>query len=91
MQAVITPAASIEGASNGSSATVRVTVDGADGVVLAPSEAIASKLDGSYALQVVRPDGSAEWVTVTLLGVTGSKVGVRGDGISDDTQVLMPA
>ena len=90
VQAVITPSSTLEGVSNGSSTKVRVTVAGADGVVLAPAEALASRLDGSYALQVVRSDGSEEWVTVTVLGVAGSKVGVRGDGIAAGTTVLMP-
>ena len=70
---------------------VTVTVVAHDGVLLVPSEALVSRLDGSYALQVVQPDGTATFVTVELLGVAGAKAGVRGEGIAAGTEVLQPA
>lgn len=95
VQAVIAPSAELEGATDGSTTTVQVVIEGQDGVLLVAAEALVSKLDGSYAVQV-STDGTtnpatATWVDVDLLGTTGSKVGIRGDGLTDGTTVLQPA
>ena len=90
VQAVITPTAPIEGTDNGATIKVTVTTTSMDGVLLVPAEALVSRLDGSYALQVVQADGSAKFVDVELLGVSGSNVGVRGDGLAAGDEVLQP-
>ncbi len=90
VQAVITPAAAIEGADNGSSVTVTVTTTSLDGVLLVPTEALVSRLDGSYAVQVVADDGTSTFVDVELLGVSGSAAGVRGEGLTAGSEVLQP-
>ena len=90
VQAVITPAAAIEGADNGSSVKVTVTTTSLDGVLLVPTEALVSRLDGSYAVQVVADDGTSTFVDVELLGVSGSAAGVRGEGLTAGSEVLQP-
>lgn len=90
VQAVITPTAAIEGVGNGQAVTVTVTLGNLDGVLTVPAEALVSRLDGSYALQVVAADGTSSFVAVELLGVAGSQVAVRGDGITAGTEVLQP-
>ena len=60
-------------------------------MLLAPAEALVSRLDGSYAVQVQVSDGVTKWVTVELLGVSGANVAIRGDGVSQGTVVLLPA
>jgi hypothetical protein len=90
VQAVIVPAAPIEGADNGATVKVTVTTTSLDGVLLVPTEALVSRLDGSYAVQVVGDDGTATFVPVEVLGVSGSKAGVRGDGLSAGSEVLQP-
>ncbi len=94
VQAVITPSAELEGALDGSTTSVQVVIEGADGVLLVPVEAIASRLDGSYAVQV-STDGTsnpstATWVDVEVLGQVGTQVGVRGDGLTIGAEVLLP-
>ncbi|MEQ1703258.1 MAG: peptidoglycan-binding domain-containing protein, partial [Ilumatobacteraceae bacterium] len=90
VQAVITPTAAIEGVGNGQAVTVTVTLGDLDGVLTVPAEALVSRLDGSYALQVLAADGTSSFVAVEVLGVAGSTVAVRGDGISSGTEVLQP-
>jgi peptidoglycan hydrolase-like protein with peptidoglycan-binding domain len=90
VQAVIAPTAPIEGADNGATVKVTVTTTSLDGVLLVPTEALVSRLDGSYALQVVGDDGTATFVSVELLGVSGSDAGVRGDGLTAGSEVLQP-
>ena len=53
-----------------------------------PAEAIVSRLDGSYAVEV-RDDSGDHWVTIEVVEVRGSKVAVSG--IDAGTQVLVPA
>jgi peptidoglycan hydrolase-like protein with peptidoglycan-binding domain len=90
VEAIITPSAPISGAANG--ATVKVTIqhDGLTGVLLAPAAALASRLDGSYAVQVVGAGGTASWVPVEVLATANGNVAIRGAGISDGTKVLQP-
>jgi peptidoglycan hydrolase-like protein with peptidoglycan-binding domain len=90
VEAVITPTGPIEGAANG--ATVKVTIqhDGLAGVLLAPAAALASRLDGSYAVQVVAADGGVSWVPVEVLATANGNVAIRGTGITDGTKVLLP-
>jgi peptidoglycan hydrolase-like protein with peptidoglycan-binding domain len=90
VEAVITPSAPIQNASNGATVKVTVKVNGASGVLLVPATALVSKLDGTYAVEVRHSDGTDAWVTVEMLGVSGTNVGVRGDGITQGTTVLVP-
>jgi hypothetical protein len=90
VQAVITPTGVIEGASNGSSVKVTIALSNLDGVLLVPTEALVSRIDGSYAVQVQADDGTNSFVAVELLGVSGSSAAIRGDGIEAGAQVLQP-
>lgn len=94
VQAVIAPSAPIEDAANGATITVTITRDALPGeesnVLIAPAMALLSHIDGTYAVQVQATDGTVTWHTVELLGVSGNKVAIRGDGIADGTLVLVP-
>lgn len=91
VQAVIVPTAPIENASNGATVKVTVAITNLADVLIVPSEALVSRLDGSYAVQVRAADGSNAFVTVELLGVSGTKAGVRGDGLTAGATLLQPA
>jgi hypothetical protein len=91
VEAVITPATAIENATNGSSVTVTLTLQNESGVLIAPAEALVSRLDGSYAVQVQGSDGTTKWATVELLGVSGVNVAIRGVDVADGTVLLLPA
>jgi hypothetical protein len=90
VEAVITPAEPIAEAENGASVKVRITKDHLDGVLLAPAAALASRIDGSYAVQVVAADGTTSWHTIDVLGVSNGTVAIRGEGIVNGTKVLQP-
>jgi hypothetical protein len=70
---------------------VTLTLQNDAGVLIAPAEALVSRLDGSYAVQVQTSDGTTEWLTVELLGVSGSNVALRGTDLTDGTVLLLPA
>jgi Putative peptidoglycan binding domain len=91
VEAVITPATAIENATNGSSVIVTLTLQNDSGVLIAPAEALVSRLDGSYAVQVQDSDGTAKWATVELLGVSGVNVAIRGVDVAEGTVLLLPA
>ena len=90
VQAVIAPSTTLD-AVDGAVVTVTVSVDELDGVLVVPSEALVSRLDGNYALQVLLPDGTSEFRSVEILGVSGSTAAVRGEGIEAGMEVLQPA
>lgn len=90
VQAVITPNAPIENATNGQAVNVTVTVTSLDGVLTVPTEALVSRIDGSYAVQVELDDGSRSFLAVDVLGVAGSIAAVRGDGLAAGATVLQP-
>ena len=89
-QAVITPATAIANATNGSAVKVTLTLQNDAGVLIAPAEALVSRLDGSYEVQEQTSDGTTKWLTVDLLGVSGANVAIRGDGLSEGTVLLLP-
>ncbi len=91
VEAVITPEAPIDSATNGSAVKVTLTLQDDTGVLTAPAEALVSRLDGTYAVQLQTSDGSTKWLAVELLGVSGGKVALRGDGLTEGTVVLLPA
>ncbi len=94
VQAVITPNSPITDVAAGDAIKVQLSVTDATGVLIVPAESIVSRLDGGYALQV-SDDGTASgawhFVTIEVLGISGSKVAVRGDGIASGTVILQPA
>lgn len=91
VEAVINPATAIENASNGSSVKVTLTLQNDSGVLITPAEALVSRLDGSYAVQVQNSDGTTKWATVELLGVSGANVAIRGADVAEGTVLLLPA
>ena len=91
VEAVIAPATAIANATNGSSVKVTLTLQNDAGVLIAPAEALVSRLDGTYAVQLETSDGTTKWLTVELLGVSGANVAIRGDGLSEGTVLLLPA
>lgn len=97
VQAVITPTAAIEGAINGSAVKVTVQFDAVDDVLIVPADALLSKIDGSYAVQIKAADGTVSWVTVDKIAVSANKVGIRAaesEGpttLAEGSLVLVPA
>lgn len=87
--AVITTDAPLAGATAGRAVSVDITTTDAIGVLMVPVEAVASRLDGAYAVQVVA-GSTIEWVTVEILGQAGTRVGIRGDGLAEGTEVVVP-
>jgi hypothetical protein len=90
VQAVIAPSAPLEDVTGGASTKVKITIVAQQAVLTAPAAALVSRLDGSYAVQVDDGNGASHFVTVELLGVSGSKVGIRGEGIAAGTPILEP-
>jgi len=91
VEAAITPSAVIQNATNGSAVKVNLTLKNDSGVLIVPAEAVVSRLDGSYAVEVKSPDGTTAWQTVEMLGVSGANVAIRGADVSAGTVVLLPA
>jgi peptidoglycan hydrolase-like protein with peptidoglycan-binding domain len=91
VEAVVTPAAAIDGAGNGSSVKVTLTLPDNTGVLIAPAEALVSRLDGTYAVQEKTATGGTNWLTVELLGVSGGNVAIRGADVNEGTTLLLPA
>ncbi|HNJ97949.1 MAG TPA: peptidoglycan-binding protein [Ilumatobacteraceae bacterium] len=91
VEAVIVPATPLEGAGNGATVSVSAKLVQLTGALLVPTEALVSRLDGSYALQVVGDGGSVTFVAVDVLGTAGSRAAVSGTGIEVGTQVMQPA
>jgi peptidoglycan hydrolase-like protein with peptidoglycan-binding domain len=91
VEAVITPATPIDKATNGTAVKVTLTLQNEAGVLLTPAEALASRLDGTYAVQLQTADGTTKWLTVELLGVSGGDVAIRGTDLTEGTVLLLPA
>jgi hypothetical protein len=70
---------------------VTLTLQNDAGVLIAPAEALVSRLDGTYAVQAQTADGTTKWLTVELLGVSGGDIAIRGDGVAEGTVLLLPA
>ncbi|MGZ4771611.1 MAG: peptidoglycan-binding protein [Ilumatobacteraceae bacterium] len=90
VEAVIAPATAIDGATNGSTVKVSLTLQNATGVLLVPADALVSRLDGTYAVQVKATGEAASWLAVEIVGVSGANVAIRADGLTDGTLVLLP-
>jgi peptidoglycan hydrolase-like protein with peptidoglycan-binding domain len=90
VEAVITPATPIANASNGTAVKVKLTLQDQAGVLIAPAEALVSRLDGTYAVQRQTTDGTTKWLTVELLGVSGGNIAIRGTDLTEGTVLLLP-
>ena len=55
---------------------VGLTLQDNSGALIAPAEALVSRLDGTYAVEEQSADGSTKWLTVELLGVSGGNVAI---------------
>ena len=91
VQAVIVPDAPIASVDNGTTVTVNADLQVATDVFVVPAQALVSRLDGSYAVQVRAADRSVSWLPVTLVGVAGLAAGVIGTGLVDGLTVLAPS
>jgi hypothetical protein len=91
VEAVITPATPIDSSGNGSAVKVTITLPHNSGVLIAPAEALVSRLDGTYAVEEQNADGSTKWLTVELLGISGGNIAIRGADVSAGTKLLVPA
>lgn len=91
VEAVIAPASPIANATGGSTVKVTLTLQNDVGVLIAPAEALVSRLDGTYAVQAQTADGTTKWLTVELLGVSRGNIAIRGDGVAEGTVLLLPA
>jgi multidrug efflux pump subunit AcrA (membrane-fusion protein) len=89
VQALITPIAPLDDAT-GTVVTVRLDVTSATGATVVPAEALVSRLDGTYAVQVGSPDGPHEFLPVTVLAVSGGDVAVQSDQLDEGMTVLVP-
>ncbi len=90
VEAVIAPSSPLTGVENGTTVKVSAKLVLATDVLIVPNEALVSLIDGSYALQVVQPDGSDRFVSVSVLTATASKAAIEGDGIAEGSMVLQP-
>ena len=90
VEAVVTPTAPIKGASNGATVAVTLAFDNVTGVLLVPAQALLSRLDGTYAVQVKAADSTTSFVTVEYLGVSGLTAGIHADGLAAGATVLVP-
>lgn len=91
VEAVIVPSAPIAGATDGTVVRVKATTTSLTDVLLVPTQAVVSKIDGTYAVEVRDAAGADSWVTVVVVGTSGNKVGITGNGLAAGAQVLVPA
>jgi hypothetical protein len=89
VQALITPTEPLDDPT-GTVVTVRLDVMIAIGATIVPAEALVSRLDGTYAVQVGSPDGPHEFLPVTVLAVSGGDVAVQSDQLDEGMTVLVP-
>ena len=94
VEAIITPDAELVNVQNGATVKVRLTHDFLSGVLMVPTVALASHIDGRYGVQVIDTNGTVSWHDVTVLGTANGMVAIKGtDGdtaIAVDAKVLQP-
>jgi hypothetical protein len=90
VQAVISPDAPIDSPAG---STVRVTIAStvAADQLLVATEAIVSRLDGTYAVEVPGATGGHSFVPVQVVAVSGNRTAITGDGVTEAMTVLAPA
>lgn len=86
VQALITPSKPID-AKPGATVKVEIEQTVATDELLVPSDAIVSRRDGTYAVQVPS-DGDAEYVTVIIIGTVGTQTAVASDDLDEQSKVL---
>ncbi len=71
---------------------VEITTDGVENALSVPVTALVGKSGGGFAVEVVRPDGRRELVTVKLglFDSAGGRVQVESD-LSEGDQVVVPS
>ncbi|MGD9704431.1 MAG: peptidoglycan-binding protein [Acidimicrobiia bacterium] len=89
VQALITPIEPLD-EPTGTVVTVRIDVTSAIAATIVPAEALVSRLDGTYAVQVGSPDGPHEFLPVTVLAVSGGDVAVQSDQLDEGMTILVP-
>lgn len=90
VQALITPDAALDAAA-GTTVKVTLSTTVAADALLVQTDALVSMLDGRYALEVPESDGSSRFVPVEVMGVSGNRTAISGDGLTDGMTVLAPA
>jgi Putative peptidoglycan binding domain len=90
VQAFITLTGPLDQA-DGSAVTARFTVTDATNVLLVPVDAVASRIDGSYAVYAVDSSGSAgNWIPIEVHGVANGLVAATGAGLGPGMAVAVP-
>jgi hypothetical protein len=90
VQAVIAPDTPIDSPA-GSVVKVKISYSVATDQLVVATEAIVSRLDGGYALEVVGADGVHSFVPVEVVAVSGNRTAISGDGVTESMTVLAPA
>jgi multidrug efflux pump subunit AcrA (membrane-fusion protein) len=91
VQATVTPSQTVEDWAAGDVVKVEVSEVQVQDALLVPSDALVSRLDGGYALQVSMTDGQHAYVAVEVLGVSNGKAAVRGSGVTEGLTIYRPA
>ena len=90
VQAVISPDAKLD-VDAGSTIKVTISYDLATGQLVVPTDAVVSRLDGTYAVQILDDTGDRTFVTVAIVAVSGNRTAITGDGLRESTVVFVPA
>ncbi|HEX9258499.1 MAG TPA: peptidoglycan-binding domain-containing protein [Acidimicrobiales bacterium] len=90
VQAVIAPSHPLA-VGNGEAVTVRLSVHRADGELVVPVEALLSRLDGTYAVQLPDEGSDHRFATVRVLAVSGRDAAVSSDVLTAGDEILVPA
>ncbi len=89
VQAVIAPDAPLD-VEAGATQTVTITLSRATDQLVVPTEAIVSRLDGTYAVESLDAAGVTAYITVDVVAVSGNRTAVTGDGLDESTIVVAP-
>lgn len=90
VQAIVTPRATLE-VDDGATVRVTIAVTTQAGQLTVPADALVSRLDGSYAVQVPRTDGPHRFVSVEVLAIGNGVVAIRSTDLHAGDAVLVPA
>ena len=90
VQGVIVPDVPLAG-SAGSVVKVTISYAVATDQLVVATEAIVSRLDGGYAVEVADADGAHSFVPVQVVAVSGNRTAISGEGITESMTVLAPA
>jgi hypothetical protein len=90
VQAVIVPDAPLTSPA-GSVVKVTISYALATNQLVVDTEAVVSRLDGGYAVEVAAADGAHSFVPVEVVAVSGNRTAITGDGVTESMTVLAPA